>query len=336
MIDRWDEAAAANDDGNKLSIPCELGASLAFPDLPPDADVGLLQAAVRAQLHRPTAYYGPLEPQAVLADACFDDGLLAFPSTIQTGDPGNDVAYARIMESSARREAIVLVPHWNAPPDALMTLAKLLHWRGYSVAVLILPHHHQRKRAGSTFADYFVSANLGRTIRAVRQAVFDVYGVISWLQSRGHSRLSVLGASLGSCIAGLAGAFDPRIQATLLLVTAGSFADVVWTGRATRHIGRALQEAVTLPELRAIWSLISLDTFCDQLVENQQQLLIVSAKRDQVVLPVYTKAFLAQLHAAGATVSHMALPCGHYSMGMAPFNALAALRIMAFLHSVRR
>src|SRR6185436_19739326 len=105
-------------------------------------------------------------------------------------------------------------------------------------------------------------------------------------------RFSVVGASLGSCIAGLTGLFDPRVGASALLLTAGNFADVVWTGRATRHIREALQPAMTLEELRAIWSIISLDSFVDRFRKPDHRLLLLSAARDQVVLPQLTRDFV--------------------------------------------
>ena len=334
MVDRWDEAAAAEDDGNKTPGPFAVDASAAFADLSPTADLATLANAVRDAVARPDAFYGP--PRANGDRASYAGGWLSFPSAIRTEDAANNTAFARVLESRRRRDAVLLAPHWNASADALLPLAALLNRLGYTTAVVVLPYHHQRKIPSSTVADHFLSANLGRTIRSVRQAVVDLRGAIDWLENRGHRRFYVVGASLGSCIAGLAGAFDPRIRASLLLLTAGSFADVVWTGRATRHIRAALEPAVSRDALRAIWSIISLDTFAERFRNPNHHLLMVSAARDRVVLPAYTDAFLDRLRGAEVAVQQVSLPCGHYSMGMLPFSLCAAARIVSFLRNVSR
>jgi hypothetical protein len=47
LLDNLDEEAAAEDDERKIVDACEIGASLAFPELPPDADIAALAARSR-------------------------------------------------------------------------------------------------------------------------------------------------------------------------------------------------------------------------------------------------------------------------------------------------
>ena len=329
IIDRWDEVAAAADDQYKRIVPFVVDAQVAFPDLPPTVDHLRLADAARETTAKPNGFY---EPQRVNSFS-YDGQWLSFLSTISTEDPNNSRAYARVFEKHRRRDAVILVQHWNSKPEALWSFATLLNKFGFTAIVLVLPYHHQRKRSGSDVADYFLSANLGRTIRSVRQAVVDLRGVVDWLEDRGYRRFQVVGASLGSCIAGLAGAFDPRIEATALLLTAGSFADVVWTGRATRHISAALRSVITLKELREVWSIISLDPFVRHFRDANHRLLVLSAARDQVVLPQYTSDFIRKLREADVAVQQSCFPCGHYSLAMFPFNICACARVIAFLRS---
>ena len=328
IVDRWDEEAAAADDAHKRGEIFELGPSLAFPDLPATASLGVMAEAVRAQLRDPHAFY---RPPARSAPVAFENNWLSFESAVRTEDSANDIASALILESSRRPDAMLLIPHWNAPQAPYFKLAAKMHRLGYAVAVLTLPYHHQRRRTESAIADYFVSANLGRTIRAVRQAVADAIGIVDWLESRGYSRIHVIGASLGSCVAGLVGAIDTRVRSTVLLLTAGRFADVVWTGRATQHIASALRGAVTLDELRQIWAIISLEPFVDLYKRPDHRLLIVSARRDAVVLPPLTADFAEKLRVAGVPAQNISVACGHYSIGMLPFSLIATARVLWFL-----
>jgi dienelactone hydrolase len=328
VVDRWDEEAASIDDAHKRDEVFELGATLAFPDLPETADAEIMGEVARAKSRNTHAFYAAHgRPSSPIA--C-NDGWLTFESEIETEDAANNLAGAFILEGG-RSEAVLLIPHWNAPQEPYLKLAARMHRLGYAASVLTLPYHHQRRRAEGNIADYFVSANLGRTIRAVRQAVSDARRIVDWLEGRGYRRIHVIGASLGSCIAGLVGAVDARICSTILLLTAGQFADVVWTGRATRHIATALRGAVTLDQLRQIWSIISLEPIIDLYSRPDHRLLIVSARRDKVVLPRLTADFVAKLRAAGAPASHTSLPCGHYSIGMLPFSLIATARILWFM-----
>lgn len=337
VIDRWDEAAAAEDDVHKHNEAFAVGASLTFPNLPSTAGLAAFSDAVRAAMAEPRNFYAAPAGDAGRVASAFDGGWLTFPSPLPGGEAGNDIAHAFILESDRRpSDAVLLIPHWNAPQDTYLRLARRLHRMGYTTALLILPYHHQRSRPGSAIADFFVSANLGRTIGAVRQAVADAFGVLNWLESRGCRRFHVVGASLGSCIAGLLGAFDNRVHSTSLLLTAGRFADVVWTGRATRHVAAAFREAITLDQLRVIWSIISLEPFVEYYRRPLHDMLILSASRDAVMLPHLTIDFVAKLRAAGVPMRHASLPCGHYSIGMLPFSILATIRVLSFLSRVTR
>ena len=333
VIDRWDEQAAAEDDRHKFGEVFAVGASLAFPALPPTADHMILANTVRDTMADPRLFYAV---DVAGLDASYTQGWLAFPSAIPTEHAANNVAHAFILEGNQRDDAVLLIPHWNAPQRSYMRVARVLHRLGYTVAVLVLPYHHQRKRSDSAIADHFVSANLGRTIRSVRQAVVDTTGIIDWLEVRGYRRFHVIGASLGSCVAGLVGACDQRVRSTLLLLTAGSFADVVWTSRATRHIAATLRGAISLELVRTIWSIIGLDSFIEYYRRSHHDILILSAARDTVILPRLTADFVSKLRDARIAVRQATLPCGHYSIGMLPFSMLTVAHALSFLRRVSR
>ena len=99
-------------------------------------------------------------------------------------------------------------------------------------------------------ADYAVSANVGRTIDATRQAVVDARSCVDWLQQQGYRRIGILGTSLGSCYAFLASAHDPRFKVNVYNHCSSYFADVVWTGLSTQHIRQGIEEHIDLDRLR--------------------------------------------------------------------------------------
>ena len=98
-------------------------------------------------------------------------------------------------------------------------------------------------------ADYIVSANVGRTVQACRQAVMDARRAIGWLASQGYDRIGILGTSLGSCLSLLTAAHEPRVRAQALNHISPYFADVVWRGCRRRTCEQALEGAVDLERL---------------------------------------------------------------------------------------
>ena len=91
------------------------------------------------------------------------------------------------------RRAVLVLPQWNAGPDGHVGLCRLLNRFGMSALRLTLPYHDARRPPELNRADYIVSANIGRTVQACRQAVMDARRAIAWLAITGlrphrHSR----------------------------------------------------------------------------------------------------------------------------------------------------
>jgi hypothetical protein len=329
-LDRWDEERAAEDDAAKLVEQVEWGASLAFKEAPQDVGLAAFQRLVLEHCNRADEFYS--SPRASRDDFAFDGELLTFSSAISTETPESDLVRARVIESRRRRAAVVVLPHWSAPTWAYYGFIRHFARLGLTAVEVALPYHGERTREGSLIADHFLSANLGRTIRSVRQAVVDTKDIVTWLRQRGHEHVAVIGLSLGSCIAGLVGAHDPRVRCAALLLTAGDFAEVTWTGRATQHIRRAVETKITLDQLRSVWSIISTETFARELARPNYSTLIISGTRDTVVRPYLTRRFVEQLKDCDANFGWMRLGCGHYSLARAPFSVLAFVRLLYFFH----
>ena len=194
-------------------------------------------------------------------------GRLTFPSAMKTPYPENntvDALYFRgvIREigtgrpaeaAGPRRRAVVVLPQWNAGPDGHVGLCRLLNRFGLSALRLTLPYHDRRRPPELSRADYIVSANIGRTAQACRQAVMDARRAVAWLAKQGYDRIGILGTSLGSCLSLLTAAHEPLIRAQALNHISPYFADVVWRGLSTTHVRKALEGAIekARAELRA-------------------------------------------------------------------------------------
>jgi hypothetical protein len=268
-------------------------------------------------------------------------GILSFPSAMHTRYEENNTVHALYFDGSRRagpalwtrrhniRRAVLVLPQWNAGPDGHVGLCHLLNRFGMSALRLTLPYHDARRPAELTRADYIVSANIGRTVQACRQAVMDARRAISWLASRGYDRIGILGTSLGSCLSLLTSAHEPRIRAQALNHVSPYFADVVWRGLSTTHVRQSLADAIDLDRLRQLWLPISPHLYLDRI--RDKKTLLVYAKYDLTFPVDLSRKLVREFERLGIPHQLSILPCGHYSTGITPFKFLDGFVLARFL-----
>ena len=325
----WERRLAAATT-NRVVRPFEWGLDwldwLDDPGDPSGDPARRLERGAAAALADPHWFASAPSPGYVLRD-----DRLTFPSQIETPHAANNTVHARYFPAASgdRRRAVLVLPQWNADPEGHAGLCRFLARTGISALRLSLPYHDARMPAELDRADYIVSANVGRTLQVNRQAVLDARRAVAWLDAQGHERIGVLGTSLGSCLASLAAAHEPRIAAAALNHVSPYFADVVWHGLSTEHVRAGLDGAVDLDRLRRLWLPISPYPYIDRL--RGTRLLLVYARWD-LSFPVHlSRRFVAETRRRGLRPQVFALPCGHYTTGEAPFKWLDGYVLIQFL-----
>ena len=259
-------------------------------------------------------------------------GALSFPSAFVTPHPENNVvrgSYFRSPRVDRGRRAVVVLPQWNAGPDGHVGLCHLLNRFGISALRLSLPYHDERKPPELNRADYIVSSNIGRTVQVCRQAVMDARRAVAWLSKQGYEQIGILGTSLGSCLALLTAAHEPRISAQALNHISPYFGDVVWRGLSTRHVRAGLEGHIDADGLRAMWMPISPQSYLERV--RDKKTLLVYAKYD-LTFPVDLSRNLVDEFRRRSIPHELAvLPCGHYSTGVTPFKYLDGFLLARFL-----
>ena len=267
-------------------------------------------------------------------------GAVSFPSAMHTRYPENNTVHALYFEANPRpaearrareggRRAVLVLPQWNAGPDGHVGLCRLLNRFGMSALRLTLPYHDARRPPELNRADYIVSANVGRTVQACRQAVMDARRAIGWLALQGYDRIGILGTSLGSCLSLLTTAHEPRVRAQALNHISPYFADVVWRGLSTTHVREGLEGAVDLERLRDMWLPISPHIYLDR-IKNTKTLLVY-AKYDLTFPVDLSRELVDEFNRRKIPHELAVLPCGHYSTGLTPFKFLDGFILARFL-----
>jgi dienelactone hydrolase len=294
-------------------------------------------------LANPEAYLAQLNEQIVSRSDDFyayrtsrdfrlEGDFLLFTSPVRTPYSVNNLVRARWFPAGHRR-ALLVLPQWNADPQSHNALCRIFNLLGFAALRLSLPYHDYRKPAEIERADYAVSANLGRTLDAGRQAVIDARACLDWLEMQGYTEFGIVGTSLGSCYAFLTSAHDPRLTVNVFNHFSVTFGDVVWTGQSTRHVRQGLERDIDQQRLRRAWMAISPIAYVDKFARWPKKSLLIYATYDLTFLPVYSHQFIDEFARRGLPHQVSVLPCGHYTTAEAPFKYLDACYMASFLRS---
>ena len=279
--------------------------------------------------------------------------FLRFTSALRSPYPENDVVNARWYEARAvnseqlaanrggkgerPRRAMIVMPQWNADAFSHNALCELFNRFGISCLRLSKPYHDVRRPAELERSDYAVSANVGRTIAACRQAVVDIRSCMDWLESQGYEQFGVLGTSLGSAYAFIAAAMDSRLRVCAFNHASTQFGDVVWTGQSTRHVKAAFEHAgLRQDQVRAMFAGVSPTSFMEQFAATgagtiARKTLVVYAPYDLTIIERYSLEVLKNFSAHGVEYVAKKLPCGHYTTGETPYKYLDGWYLGSFV-----
>jgi dienelactone hydrolase len=214
--------------------------------------------------------------------------------------------------------------------DSHVELCRILNWLGISALRLTMPYHEERRPPERT-CRYLVSANVGRTLQSMRQAVIDARAAVSWLRKRGYQRVGILGTSIGSCTAFLAFTHAASIDVGVFNHVSGYFADVVWEGISTQHVRAGLSGQVDLDDLREFWMPVSPAPFIPRLlVMKPRPMRFIAARYDLTFPAEMSRRLIAEVRRLGIDLDVVWLPCGHYTLAEMPWKAIDAWKVATF------
>ena len=332
-MDRWERKLATRDT-NRVVRPFEWGTDwlhgIGFPSarLKPMAMRQLAWAlSPTRQWPTPTGSFPMPRP----ATTSYDDGRLTFTSPVETRYSENNTVHALWFPTPRdRQRALVLLPQWNSDAGGHVGLAKLLNRFGISALRMTMAYHAERMPEELRARRLPRSSNIGRTIHAARQSIIDVRACIDWLAAQGYERVGILGTSLGSCVAFIAAAHDPRIKVGIFNHVSMYFSDVVWTGLSTQHVRRGFGDVVAQDDLRRYWVPSARPVICIACRNGTLRSLLIWARHDSSFLPVYSQEVLRAFRELELAHEVLTLPCGHYTTGQFPFNLMDGLAMCRF------
>jgi len=257
---------------------------------------------------------------------------LTFPSPIVTPDEANNTVHAEYFEPRGfpgKRPATVVLHILGSDFPLSRYYAARLADRGVAALFVKLPYYGERRPTDGPgpVPKKFLSDDIARTMRSMRQGVCDVRRAVRWLASRPEvdpDRLGVTGISLGGIVSSLVVSIDPEVRSGALLLAGGDLANVLWEMPETAPFRKAwADEGKTLADLKALTGPYDPLTYAAGM--KGKRVLMIDGAVDEVIPPASARA----LWEAGGRPPIIWYDCGHYSA--AGFLLPAIRRAVEFL-----
>ncbi len=181
----------------------------------------------------------PRVPEVVRRERWRVPGLvsedLVFPSAHEVIEPRfcerfasryleTHTVYARrIRPSGSRGRPRLLYLHGYMQPETYVEefafLSSLAVYLGVEV-VQMQPAYHGRRSPRETIlgGEYFFTADLVRSVEAMRQTVLDARALLGWMLEAGESPVGVMGLSLGGALTAMLACVEPRFAFAVPLI----------------------------------------------------------------------------------------------------------------------
>lgn len=141
-----------------------------------------------------------------------------FDSPLSSGYGENDLAQGEFFpKHHLSAPAVIVLSAWL---EGATDYSRLAHWIGLSgrnLWAMDLPYHGRRAPRETRSGELAITADVVRTLRAVRQAVCDARVLIRTLWELGSRDIAILGFSLGGWVGSLLALAEPKVSKALLL-----------------------------------------------------------------------------------------------------------------------
>jgi dienelactone hydrolase len=147
---------------------------------------------------------------------------VAFPSPLPGPHEANNTVrglyYAPRADGPTPPSAVVLHGYRQGVYGPARLFARWCAEAGWGGMALALPYHISRRVKGTRSGELMVTADLGRLLAAIRQAVADALAAAEMLRRAGAPGVAIVGGSIGGWVAALAAACEAELDAVVLIV----------------------------------------------------------------------------------------------------------------------
>jgi dienelactone hydrolase len=217
---------------------------------------------------------------------------LTFPSPVTSPCKENNTVHAEYYRPRVKGRVPCVIVLDITGGDQKLSRMIATHLAQNKIAGLFvqMAYYGPRRPPGSRLR--LLSMNVERTFAAIRQTVLDLRRATAWMAARPEidaRRLGIMGTSLGSFMAALAAEMEPRLGRVAVLLGGGGFIDAYYDHPRAKP-WRNVWEALGGTKARAAQLLAPVDPITCAANLKDRQLLILAAKRDDIVPPRMAEA----------------------------------------------
>jgi len=232
-----------------------------------------------------------LKPKRELVVSGIEIYDLTFPSPVKTKFKENNTVHAEyyLPKGKGPFPAVIILDILDGSQVVSRGIATVLATNGIAGLCVQMPYYGPRRPAEGKVR--LISPDINHTMDAIRQTVLDNRCATAWLESRPEidkKKLGIHGTSLGSFMAALTAAAEPRLNNVSLLLGGGGLVDAYWDHPRAKPLLQAL--AVLGADKDAVKRVIAPAdpiTYAETL--KKRNLLMIAASRDDIVPPECAK-----------------------------------------------
>jgi dienelactone hydrolase len=235
----------------------------------------------------PTEFAYELKPKRELVVSEIDIYELTFPSPVTTKYPENNTVHADyyVPKGKGPFPGVIILDILDGSQVVSRGIATVLAANGIAGLCVQMPYYGPRRPAEGKVR--LISPDINHTMDAIRQTVLDNRCAAAWLASRPEidaKKLGIHGTSLGSFMAALTAAAEPRLNNVCLMLGGGGLVDAYWDHPQAKALRTVLAAVGTDKEAvkRAVAPADPL-TYADAL--KKRNLLMIAASKDDIVPP---------------------------------------------------
>lgn len=217
----------------------------------------------------------------------YEIGKLKFLSEVENQNSNKDAIfhYRKNMASNDNIN-IIFVHGWRA--DNLNRLGKVFLEsfieRSYNIYNYVLPFHMERSPETSLYSgEYFVSADVIRTLKSEQQAVSDIRDLINFIKTQKKGKIIIIGLSLGGITTNLLSEVEENIDVLISLFYANDLSYTIYQTDAGKYIKKDFtRNKFDYSLLKKSWEVIN--PSLRKPIIDLNNIMIVSGKYDKYVI----------------------------------------------------
>ncbi|MBU3093537.1 alpha/beta hydrolase [Clostridium sp. CF011] len=217
----------------------------------------------------------------------YEIGKIKFLSEVGNGYSNKDTIFHYRKNLVADNNINVIFVHgWRA--EDLNRLEKVFLdsfiERRYNIYNYVLPFHMERSPDTSLYSgEYFVSADVNRTLKSEQQAVSDIRALINYIKTEKKGKVIIIGLSLGGITTNLLSEVEENIDVLISLFYANDLSYTIFETEAGKYIKKDFfKNNFNYSLLKKSWKIIN--PSLRKPVIDLSKILLVSGKYDKYVI----------------------------------------------------